>query len=183
MRVITGLARGRKLKTPENYDIRPASEAVKESMFSAIQFEISGAKVLDLFAGTGQLGIEALSRGASKAVFVDIDTKAIALVRENVKSVGFEDKAEIVSMPYTGFLKTNRQTFDIALIDPPYGRKMIAKLFPALAEMMGENGIIICKHEKELVLPDEADGFYVKKRYEFGVTAVTLYRKKGEAGE
>ena len=177
MRVITGIARGKRLITPENYDIRPVSESVKESIFSSIQFEIEGAVVLDLFAGTGQMGIEALSRGASKAVFVDSDAAAISIVRRNIKSVGSEANSEVYHTPFYSYLKSCREVFDIAIIDPPYERKMIAKLLPSLVECMSDKGKIICKHEKEAVLPESVGEFTVKKVYSYGKTKVTVYHR------
>ena len=96
MRVIAGLAKGKQLKTPEGMQTRPTTDRVKEALFSIIQFEIPGARVLDLFGGTGQLGIEALSRGAQSAVFVDAREDACKLIRENLKRTGFSDKAQVI---------------------------------------------------------------------------------------
>ena len=116
MRVITGSARGRKLKTPENYDIRPTTDNVKESVFNIIQFDIEGRRVLDLFAGTGQLGIECLSRGASSAVFVDQSREAVKIVKENLKACGLT--GTVVQADAMSFLRTCGK-FDIIFVDPP----------------------------------------------------------------
>lgn len=156
MRVITGSARGRKLVTVEGTEIvRPTADSVKEAIFSAIQFEIEGRTVLDLFAGSGQLGIEALSRGAAECWFVDSAAQSIRAVRENVAATGFEDKAHIMSMPFSAFLKSTNATFDVAVLDPPYNRDLLRKALPLLVPKMSERGVIVCEHEKECVLPRE----------------------------
>ena len=177
MRVITGSARGRKLKAPEGYDVRPTSDGVKEAIFSAIQFEIEGRTVLDLFAGSGQLGIEAISRGAKKAVFVDSSQTSIKLIKENIEHVGFEKQSEVINMPNTAFLRTTRETFGIALLDPPYDRKLIQKSLPALTSIMSEDGVIVCEHEIECRLPEEVNGFVIAKTKKHGKTGLTIYRK------
>lgn len=183
MRVITGSARGRKLKAPEGYDVRPTSDGVKEAIFSAIQFEIEGRTVLDLFAGSGQLGIEAISRGAKKAVFVDSSQTSIKLIKENIEYVGFEKQSEVINMPNTAFLRTTKETFDIALLDPPYDRKLIQKSLPALTGIMSDEGVIVCEHEIECRLPEEVNGFVIVKSKKHGKTGLTIYRKPGQENE
>lgn len=115
MRVITGEARGRRLKELSGMDTRPTTDKVKESMFNIVQFDIEGRKVLDLFAGTGQLGIEALSRGAESAVFVDVRKDAAALIRENLAHCGFAGRARVVQGDYLAFLTGCREKFDLVL--------------------------------------------------------------------
>ena len=119
MRVITGTARGIQLKTPEGMVTRPTTDRVKEAMFSIVQFDLPGAAVLDLFGGTGQLGIEALSRGAASAVFVDLRDDACKLIKENVKRAGFEKEASVIRSDYLAYLKCCDRKFDIILLDPP----------------------------------------------------------------
>lgn len=183
MRVITGTARGRKLITVEGTEVvRPTTDGVKEAIFSAIQFEIEGRTVLDLFAGSGQLGIEALSRGAREAYFVDSAAVSIKAVRENLKSTGLEQNARVVNMPFSAFLKCTGATFDIAILDPPYNYKIIQKALPILVEKMSENGVIICEHEKECVLPKEIGRFRAVKLLRHSRTSVTIYRPR-ESGE
>ena len=117
MRVITGSARGRRLKTPETYDIRPTTDNVKEALFNILQFDVEGRRVLDLFAGTGQLGIEALSRGAKSAVFVDADRDAVRIVRENLKLCGLS--AEVRQQDALSLLRQGG-VYDLIFVDPPY---------------------------------------------------------------
>lgn len=177
MRVITGTARGMRLKSPEGMDIRPTAEKIKESMFSIVQFDLEDAVVLDLFAGSGQLGIEALSRGASKAYFVDNSATSIGIVRENLRHTKLEENAVVCNMPNSAFLRTTPAKFDIAFLDPPYSKKLIQRSLPALTEKMSENGIIVCEHEKECRLPEEENGFKISKTYHYGQISLTVYRR------
>ena len=181
MRVITGKARGMKLKALEGTDIvRPTADAVKEAMFSIVQFDIEGALVLDLFAGSGQLGIEALSRGARKAWFVDSSRLSIELIRDNLEHTRLADSAEVVNMPNSAFLRSAREKFDIAFLDPPYGKGLIERSLSALTEKMSENGIIVCEHEKELRLPERVNGFLLSKTYSYGKIRLSVYRKESK---
>ena len=119
MRVITGTARGRRLKELEGMETRPTTDRVKEGMFNVLQFDIEGRRVLDLFAGTGQLGIECLSRGAKSAVFVDRRADAVKLIRENLKVTELTDRARVVSGDSMEYLKQLREQFDLIFLDPP----------------------------------------------------------------
>ena len=119
MRIITGVAKGKRLVTPEGRDVRPTPERVKEGIFSALQFDIEGRRVLDLFAGSGQLGLEALSRGAESAVFVDASNASVKIVKQNIELTGFGNKAKVFCSDYTSFASACRDTFDIVFLDPP----------------------------------------------------------------
>ena len=183
MRVITGSAKGRRLKTLPGLDVRPTIEGVKEAIFSIVQFDIEGAVFLDLFAGSGQLGIEALSRGAKKSVFVDNSADSIKIIKENLTHTKLEDKASVVHMPNSAFLKSTNETFDIAVLDPPYNHKLIQKSMPQLVEKMSEYGIIICEHERDTTLPEVYGDFSVSKIHRHGKTTLTVYRKKENTEE
>lgn len=176
MRVITGSARGRRLNTLEGLDVRPTTDQVKEAMFSIIQFEVEGAMVLDLFAGSGQLGIEALSRGARFAVFVDQSRKAQEVIRENLQHTGLAKQSRVAAMDAIAFLQSTKETFDIALLDPPYRTDLIEKALPLLAEHMSPGGVILCETAKEETLPEEAGAFRKKKEYRYGKIKLTAYR-------
>jgi 16S rRNA (guanine(966)-N(2))-methyltransferase RsmD len=175
MRIITGTARGRKLKSPKTYDVRPTSDSVKEAIFNAIQFDIEGAVAADLFAGTGQLGIEALSRGAKFAYFADSSPESIAIIRENLTSCGFAGSAEVSPLSVSAFLKKTTATFDIAFLDPPYGEDLINRTLPALTAKMNERGLIICEHENEYKPTETIDNFTIRKTYKHGKKSVTIY--------
>ncbi len=178
MRVITGTARGMKLETLEGVDVRPTTEKVKEAIFSAIQFDIEGRRVLDLFAGSGQLGIEALSRGAEKAVFTDANAAALEVVKRNVKKAGFEKQSVVSKSDYSQFLQFTKETFDIAFIDPPYGDGIAADAVEKVALKMSDYGIIVCEHAADVVLPEEIKGFKIYRQYKYGkLVNVTVYKK------
>lgn len=181
MRIITGTARGRKLKSPKGDESRPTADSVKEAIFSAIQFDIDGAVVADLFAGTGQLGIEALSRGAKRAYFAENSPEAVAVIRENLKLCGFSDKSAVSQLSVAAFLKKlTSEKFDIAFIDPPYGQDLINRTLPHLTPLMNKNGIIVCEHEKEYKPAENINNYAVYKTYKHGKTYITVYREKEE---
>lgn len=175
MRVITGIARGRKLRTLEGNDVRPTTDKVKEAVFSSIQFDIDGASVIDLFAGSGQMGIEALSRGAGSAVFTDISRKSIDIINENLTVSGLADSAKVIHSDGIDFLKTSNQHFDIAILDPPYRKGLIEAALPVLENLMNDGGKIICEHEKELSLPDCYSNIHIAKTYNYGKISVTVF--------
>ena len=187
MRVITGTAKGVNLNALSGTDTRPTSDKVKEAMFSAIQFDVEGAVVLDLFAGSGQLGIEALSRGAKKAYFVDNNSKAIAIIEENLNKTGLSNRQlhRVDRLPHNAFLRMVKENFDIAFLDPPYEKGFLEKTLPSVALKMNPNGIIVCEHEKKLKLQEQVvctcdengvKSFIVEKVYEYGFMSVTIYR-------
>ena len=175
MRVITGSARGRKLQTLEGSDVRPTTDKVKEAIFSIVQFDINGSEILDLFAGSGQLGIEALSRGAKRCTFVDESRNSIKVVTENVKTCGFADSADILNTESIGYLRTCRRKFDLAFLDPPYNKGILEKALPLLAEKMSDRGIIACEHETGLVLPENYGALIKKRTYKYGKIEVTVF--------
>lgn len=179
MRVITGTAKGKRLAAPEGRDVRPTPERVKEGIFSAIQFDIEGRRVLDLFAGSGQLGIEALSRGAESAVFVDTSAQSVALVEKNISSCGFNDKAKVVKSDFSSFAALKKGEFDIAFLDPPYNAGFLEPAINAVCPLMSDYGVIICEHPPEVKLPESIAGFCADKVYRYGKVLVTFYRKEG----
>lgn len=177
MRVITGTARGRRLKTPDNYDIRPTTDNVKESVFNIIQFDIEGRQVLDLFAGTGQLGIECLSRGAAGAVFVDRDRDAVRIVKDNLKTCGM--KATVLQEDAISFLN-HCGKFDVIFIDPPYDSDLYESALKIinLVDILSEGGIIICEARREKVLPEMTEPYRKRKEYNYGKVKICIYTKE-----
>lgn len=180
MRVITGTARGKKLKTLETLDIRPTSDMVKEAIFSIIQFDVPGASVLDLFAGSGQLGIEALSRGAEHCVFVEKNRAAFDIVNENLLHCDLKKNSRVLQMDSIDYLKVAKSGLDIALLDPPYRQGLIEKALPLLDSKMNNGAIIVCEHEKELTLDDSYGRMNQHKRYKYGKIAVTVFKIPSE---
>lgn len=179
MRVITGSARGVRLKTPEGLLTRPTSERVKEAVFSVIQFEVEGSRVLDLFAGTGQMGIEALSRGAREAVFVDERRDACDLVRENLRRTRLSEQAQVVQGDFLSYLQTCRKTFDLIFLDPPYRKEFLENALKSITEIdiLSDRGIIICERPVEKGLEGTFSGLVRGKDYRYGKTWITLFRK------
>ena len=179
MRVITGKARGVQLKTPDGLTTRPTTDRVKEALFSIIQFEIPGATVLDLFGGTGQLGIEALSRGAKNAVFVDAGEPACRLIRENLKRTKLEADARVIRTDYLTYLKGCREKFQIIFLDPPYAEVFLENALKCITEIdiLQSGGIIVAERPVGKELPWEFEGFTRSRDYKYGNTLLTVYRK------
>ena len=148
MRVITGSARGRRLKTPEGMDIRPTTDNVKESVFNILQFDIEGRRVLDLFAGTGQLGIECLSRGAREVVFIDQSRDAVKIIKENLKTCGFS--APVLQQDALAYLNGCGK-FDLILVDPPYDAGLYETVLDKINsfDILSDGGIILCESRRE----------------------------------
>lgn len=180
MRVITGTARGKKLKTLDNLDIRPTSDMVKEAIFSIIQFDVPGASVLDLFAGSGQLGIEALSRGAEHCVFVEKNQSALGIINENLIHCNMKKISRVLHMDSLEYLKVAKPGLDIALLDPPYNQGIIEKALPLLDTKMNKGAVIVCEHEKELILSESYGRMKLHKRYKYGKIAVTVFKIPSE---
>lgn len=177
MRVITGIARGKRLVTPDTYDVRPTSDKVKEALFSALQFDIEGRRVLDLFAGSGQLGIEALSRGAKSCVFVDNSRASINLVKKNLEITGLFDFAKVIQSDFSSFAAMSRDTFDLVFLDPPYAAGFLTDAIKAVLPLMSDYGMIVCEYPPEVDIPEEIGGFKVYRTYRYGKISAAIYRK------
>ena len=177
MRVITGSARGMTLRTLEGDNVRPTTDKVKEAVFSAIQFELEGRRILDLFAGSGQLGIEALSRGAKSAVFVDADKNAIRIIKENLAKTRLDSSAIVAQSDSIAFLSMTDKIFDIAFLDPPYETGLLQKALSKIDEHIADGGVVICEHPFKEELEDEIGGLKKYREYKYSKTAVTVYRK------
>lgn len=177
MRVITGTARGRRLVTPEGLDVRPTPEKVKEALFSALQFDIEGRRILDLFAGSGQLGIEALSRGAEFATFVDNSQVSIKAITKNLETSKLADKAKVVKSDYSSFCAGSRDTFDIVFLDPPYDAGLLLPAVKSVLPLMSDYGMIVCEYPPQVEMPQNIGGFEINRNYRYGKINVTVYRK------
>lgn len=178
MRVITGTQKGKRLRTLEGNDVRPTTDRVKEGVFSALQFLIEGRRFLDLFAGSGQMGIEAVSRGAKEAVFVDSSKKALQVINDNINACGFQDKTKVVSGNAQSFLRSNREEFDIAFLDPPYRQGLLEEIFPLVCENMKKTGIILCEHPEDEKIFKKYGKFYLDRQYRYGKIIVSSFCQK-----
>ena len=191
MRIITGKARGVRLATLEGNNTRPTSERAKEAIFSILQFELQGAKVLDLFAGSGQMGLEALSRGAEKAFFCDLSKDAVAIIKENAKKTRLEGQCDIYCGDYKIFLQRlkNRNAFDMVFLDPPYAMNLIPQALSYLSEngMLADGAKLVC----ETASPSDVFGddinlakhFDVVKQTHYGIAHVTFLQYRADAGK
>lgn len=184
MRVITGTARGRRLKELQGMETRPTTDKVKESLFSIIQFDIEGRRVLDLFAGTGQLGIEALSRGAAEAVFVDRRPDAVRLVQENLALCGFTDRARVKSGDALAYLKSGEK-FDLIFLDPPYAADLLEQTLTAIDsfDICREHGIIVAESAADKVLPELPAPYRLYREYRYGKIRLSVYHRSGNEDE
>ncbi|MCL2827528.1 MAG: 16S rRNA (guanine(966)-N(2))-methyltransferase RsmD [Oscillospiraceae bacterium] len=180
MRIISGTARGRKLKEPDGLKIRPTTDRVKEALFNVIQFDIPGRRVLDLFAGSGQLGIECLSRGAISCDFVDTSLAAVQLVRENLKRTELPD-GEVYQNDAISFLQRGGQ-YDLVLLDPPYDLKQLDDILRKIVQIdiLNKNGIIVCETNTDRVLPQLEPPYGLTREYRYGKVKLSLFTRKAD---
>lgn len=177
MRVISGTAGGRRLISLPGEEItRPTTDRVKEAVFSIIQFEIEGKTFLDLFAGSGQMAVEAVSRGAEHAVCVDASLSAVNVIRQNVGACGFGGKIDVLHSDASGFLNRDRRLYGIAYLDPPYRHNVIDGILPLLVPQMSDDGVIICEISATEELPETCGAFRIYRRYKYSNISVVVYR-------
>ena len=179
MRVITGTARGTNLKAPPGLATRPTADKVKQALFNIIQYDIRG-DVLDLFAGSGQLGIEALSRGARHCVFVDQSPEALRVIRDNLEKTKLSDRAQIVRSEALSYLSRCKKSFRLIFLDPPYAEKSLENAIKCISEIdiLGESGIIITERPVGKDLVGDFGDLIPSKDYRYGTTIITLFRRK-----
>lgn len=178
MRIITGTARGRRLITLQGEAVRPTPERVKEALFSMLQFQLEGRRVLDLFAGSGQIGLEALSRGAKEVVFVDASRESVSVVEKNIQSTGLTRGAKVVPMDSLLFLQRKTEPFDIAFLDPPYRTGLLQQALPLTAAIMNRGGVIIAEHPVDDEVPETLGDFVRGKERRYGKILLTVYHHK-----
>ncbi|MBE6885561.1 MAG: 16S rRNA (guanine(966)-N(2))-methyltransferase RsmD [Oscillospiraceae bacterium] len=179
MRIITGSARGRRLEAPEGLDTRPTAEHVKEAVFSIIQFQVPECVFADIFAGSGQMGMEALSRGAEKAIFIENDKKAGDVIRRNLAAARFEDRGRLIPSDFRMAIPLLPE-IDIAFLDPPYKQELLLPALELLVPKMSRRGIILCEASKWESLPETLPGFPLRKVYTYSKTTITAYRRADE---
>lgn len=179
MRIISGEFKGRRLMTPSDDRVRPTTDKVKEAVFSIIAAYIPEGVFLDLFAGTGNMGLEAISRGAKRAYFTDIDRRSIAIVRENVKHCRAEDRSVIMCTDYISALDKINDTADVIFLDPPYKEGIIEACIAKIAEcnILKSDGIIVAEHSNRDKLPEELFGFKLMKKRGYGKIGISIYEK------
>ena len=178
MRVIAGTARSVPLLSRDGLDTRPTTDRVKEAIFNIIQFDIEGRQLLDLFGGSGQMAIEALSRGAAGAVIVDQSKDSISIIRQNLQKTKLTEKAEVVCADYMEYLNRCKKRFDLIFLDPPYREKFLENALNRISEIdiLKSGGIIVCERPAEKALPDAYAAFRRVRDYRYGKTGITVYR-------
>lgn len=181
LRIIAGIAGGQKLRTVEGTNTRPTADRVKESIFNILSPWVAGSDILDLFAGTGNLGIEALSREAHSAVFVDKDRGSISVIRDNLNHTGFASSSEVLAMEAAAainMLKAENRRFDLIFMDPPYGRELVPQTLELLSPtgILRENGIIAAEYDKKDKIPEQAGPFVLYRNRKYGDTMVSFYK-------
>lgn len=179
MRIIAGSRRGHKLFEFEGQSVRPTTDRVKESVFNIIQQFIPEAYVLDMFAGSGALSFEAISRGAERAVCTDSDLKSVEIIKKNAAALRFEDKCEILNMSCFDYVKKTREKFDIVFLDPPYNKGFIEEALEAIAEydILSEGGIVVLESDSGDFRGEYA-GLSVYRQKKYGRTYITVYKKE-----
>ena len=179
MRIIAGTARGRTIEAPKGRDTRPTLDRVRENLFNILQRKTWDAKVLDLFAGTGALSLESLSRGAAEAVLVDCDRAAHVCQKQNVDKLGFNQQTRILLMDWKQALRqltAAREAFDLVFLDPPYAMRDMAEVMEALKPLLAEDAVIILEHEAQ-VMPSTADGYEMYDSRKYGYVGVSFFRR------
>ena len=177
MRVIAGEAKGRKLNSPEGTDVRPTPERVKEAVFSMLHAQLPGSAFLDLFCGSGQMGIEALSRGARRAVLVEGAFKNSLLVKQNLAQCHLQERGEVVRSDAFDYTARCRETFDFIFLDPPYHKNLAADLLPQLAGLLNENGRLLAETERRDDMPEQAGDLKLVRQTVYGIVKISEYRK------
>lgn len=182
MRVISGSARGKQLTPVPGNNTRPTTDRVKESVFNILQMDIPGCEMLDLFAGTGQIGIEALSRGANHAVFCDFSPKALAVIRKNIQAARVQERAEVIAGEFQTVLqKLSQRKFDVIFLDPPYGGEILNSALKSLEsfDILRANGIILCESsiQDAIICPDS---MRIRKQYRYGTICLTAIVRANE---
>ena len=183
MRVVSGICKGRQLKAVPGNTTRPTTDKVKEALFNMIGPYFQGGLGLDLFAGSGGLGMEALSRGLDKVIFIDRDLKAIQTIHENIKACKFEEKAEVYRNDADRALKAlikRELQFDYIFLDPPYKLQQLVSLMEKMDEqkLLNKGGVIVCEHIHTVHLPDKVGEYIQIKHEEYGIIAVTIYSRE-----
>ena len=191
MRIITGCAKGVRLYSPVGDDVRPTTEMAKEGVFSAIQFDLEGRTFLDLFAGSGQMGLEAVSRGAREATFVDCSEDSLKILRKNVEKTKLGDRCRVIRSEYGEYIKSAKrrgQSFDFVYADAPYGKDLAPELMKRVirADLVKAGGVLMLETDRDELdtsaVPAEVlDRVEKVKRYKFGRCFVFFVHLKGEA--
>ena len=176
MRVTGGIGRGQRLKVPSGSRVRPTSDKVKQALFNILGDRVVGASFLDLFAGAGGIGIEALSRGAGRVVFVDSSRESLTAIKRNIEQTGFHDRARVVPSNVETFLRKASESYDIVFLDPPYAEAMQPLLeLIAGSGVVNPAGIVVAEHFKKQLSPEKAGALTLYREAKYGDTVLAFY--------
>lgn len=177
MRIIAGEFKGRRLESPADYSVRPTTDKVKEALFSILSQKIWGSRVLDLFSGSGNIGIEALSRGAAECVFCDNSRESLRLIKSNIAHCKAQEGARVIPGDFRKTLMNLEGKFDIIFLDPPYDKGLLEPAFELIREqnLLADDGVIIAEHRREEDLPEEFCGFEKQKERRYGIIKLSIY--------
>jgi len=176
VRIIAGTLRGRRLSAPDWAGLRPTSDKLRGTIFNILAPRLPGARVLDAFAGTGALGIEALSRGADRVTFVERDARAIDLITDNVRQCGIGERCAIIRADLRSWAPQG-QSFDIILLDPPYDDSDLEGALVAAARLAALDGVIVIEHSRRVEIPDRSAAFTCVRRLRSGDSALAMYTR------
>jgi 16S rRNA (guanine(966)-N(2))-methyltransferase RsmD len=181
MRIITGIAKGTRLNTLQGLDTRPTPERVKEAIFSMLQFDLEGRRILDLFAGSGQMALEAISRGAARAVLIDQNPLAVSIIKENAKKAKLFSQCNVLTCDAFSYLRNaaGKETFDIIFLDPPYALKLMPKLLNQIARsnILAPRALLICETE-DVTPPEAPESLSLLKHTKYGRVSISVFTPK-----
>ncbi len=185
MRVIAGEAKGRRLKAPKGRELRPTGDRVKEALFNILPHDLSGQRVLDLFAGTGNLSLEALSRGAEEAVLVDISRDAVQVIEENLRALKFAAKSHVLTAPVfksMRMLSRKQERFDLIFIDPPYDKELVGETLKTIAAegLLAESGVVVAEHSVREKVQERYGALVLSDQRRYGDTMLSFYALSDE---
>ncbi|HEY2987216.1 MAG TPA: 16S rRNA (guanine(966)-N(2))-methyltransferase RsmD [Candidatus Binatia bacterium] len=188
MRVISGQAKGRRLKTPKGRELRPTADRVKEALFNILPHDLSGRRVLDLYAGTGSLSLEALSRGAEAAVLVEISRDATQAIEENLRALEFTARSRVVAGPVFRSIRTlgrAGERFDLILLDPPYDKELVGETLKAIAAegLLAESGVVVAEHSVREKVAERYGALVLTDQRRYGDTQLSFFTVSKEAAE
>lgn len=179
MRIIAGDARGRRILAPDSYNIRPTSDRVKESLFNMIGSKVENAQILDLFGGTGNLGLESISRGALFCIFVDSSRESIKLIRQNIKLLGYDKYSQVYNNDAQAALRIlnkREMKFDVVFMDPPYKKNIIPTLLTETEKILNKDGILVVEHDIRDIIPERVGNIINYRKKNYGDTVISLYK-------